>query len=455
MPARQRPLISLFSGALGLDLGLEQSGFEIRVAVECNRFAADTIRTNRPDIPVIERRIEDVTTDEILEAAELEAGDPFVVTGGPSCQAFSTAGDRLSISDPRGVMFREFLRVVKEARPRFFVMENVTGVLSAAVRHRPLGKRGPGHPPLKPEEQLGSAFILMLKEIRRTGYYVAFDVVNAADFGVPQKRERLVFIGSRDGEVVALPTPAENGGNGTRQWKTLRQALRGLKDPEPLYSELPRSKAKFVELIPEGGNWRDLPPGKQKSALGGAHASWGGRVGFMRRLAWDETPPALTTRPDSKATMMCHPNETRPLSVRECARLQQFPDDWVFGGGLPQQYIQIGNAVPVGLGKAIGEALKATARRRRRVRDQAVVVCGSEDLLERIANRPTTVLNPIRMRKVKSAEAAKKWLNRTSKRRGQIRRYVKLQRDLEFITAGKNGNGGQRNTRRSVNTKKK
>lgn len=455
MPAKQRPLISLFSGALGLDLGLEQSGFQIRAAVECNRFAAETIKKNRPHIPVIDRRIEDVTTDEILKAAELEPGQAFVVTGGPSCQAFSTAGDRLSISDPRGVMFREFLRVVKEARPRFFVMENVTGVLSAAIRHRPLGERGPGYPPLTAEEQLGSAFILMLKEIRSTGYYVAFDVVNAADFGVPQRRERLVFIGSRDGEVVALPTPAGKGSNGRRQWKTLRQALHGLKDPEPLYSELPRSKAKFVELIPEGGNWRDLPPRKQKAALGGAHASWGGRGGFMRRLAWDETPPALTTRPDSKATMMCHPNETRPLSVRECARLQQFPDRWVFCGGLPQQYIQIGNAVPIGLGRAIGEALKATSRRRRRIRDQAVVVCGSEDLLERVANRPATVLNPIRMRKVKSAEAAKKWLNSTSKNRGRIRRYVKLERDLEFTPARKKRHGGHRNKKPSAKTKQR
>ncbi|MEA2703047.1 MAG: (cytosine-5)-methyltransferase 1, partial [Actinomycetota bacterium] len=141
---RRPAVVSLFSGALGLDLGLEAAGFEVRVAVEANRNAAETIRKNRPDIPVIERRIEQVTTEEILAEAGLEPGEPTVVSAGPSCQAFSTAGQRGSVADPRGELFRQFLRVVREARPRFFVMENVRGVLSAAVRHRPLSERGPG-----------------------------------------------------------------------------------------------------------------------------------------------------------------------------------------------------------------------------------------------------------------------------------------------------------------------
>src|SRR5438128_9050566 len=127
MTKREFPVISLFSGALGLDLGLERAGFRICVAVDCNRFAAETIRRNRPEIPVIDRPIEKVSTEEILKAAGLRAGEPVVITGGPSCQAFSTAGQRGSLSDPRGVMFREFLRVVREARPKFFVMENVRG----------------------------------------------------------------------------------------------------------------------------------------------------------------------------------------------------------------------------------------------------------------------------------------------------------------------------------------
>jgi DNA (cytosine-5)-methyltransferase 1 len=147
MGRRGRAVISLFSGGLGLDLGLEAAGFEVRVAVECNRFAAATVRNNRPDIALIPKKLEDVTTGEILGAAGLSPGEPVVVTGGPCCQSFSTAGQRGSVSDPRGMMFRQFLRVVREARPRFFVMENVRGILSAAVRHRPLKERGPGHPP--------------------------------------------------------------------------------------------------------------------------------------------------------------------------------------------------------------------------------------------------------------------------------------------------------------------
>src|SRR6266700_136678 len=191
MTKRELPVISLFSGALGLDVGLERAGFRIRVAVDCNRFAAETIRRNRPEIPVINRPIENVSTAEILEAAGLRAGEPAVITGGNSCQAFSTAGQRGSLSDPRGVMFREFLRVVREARPRFFVMENVRGVLSAAARHRPLKERGPGFPRLKPEEELGSAFSMMLKDLKGLGYYVVFDVLNTADYGTPQTRERV------------------------------------------------------------------------------------------------------------------------------------------------------------------------------------------------------------------------------------------------------------------------
>src|SRR3954447_18027807 len=160
MGKQELTIISLFSGGLGLDLGLEKAGFTIRAAVECNKFAADTIRKNRPDINLIDRKIEKVTTKHLLRRAGLEPGEATVVTAGPCCQSFSTAGQRGSLSDPRGNMFREFLRVVKEVRPRFFVMENVKGVLSAAIKHRHLKDRGPGQPPLEPEEELGSAFRL-------------------------------------------------------------------------------------------------------------------------------------------------------------------------------------------------------------------------------------------------------------------------------------------------------
>ena len=185
-------LISLFSGAMGLDLGLEQAGFDIRVAVECSPAAVETIESNRPGLSIA-RRLEDVPSSEILSRAGITKREVTVVTGGPSCQAFSTAGQRRSLADPRGTMFREFLRVVEEVQPKFFVMENVRGILSAAVKHRPLAQRGPAFPPLDPEEQLGSALKQVLSELRATGYYVVFDLVNAADYGVPQTRERILF----------------------------------------------------------------------------------------------------------------------------------------------------------------------------------------------------------------------------------------------------------------------
>jgi DNA (cytosine-5)-methyltransferase 1 len=431
---RGLPLISLFSGALGLDLGLEEAGFEVRVAVECNRDAAETIRRNRPDIPLMERRLEEVTTAEILETAGLGPGEPVVVAGGPSCQSFSTAGQRGSLADPRGVMFREFLRVVKEARPRFFIMENVTGVLSAAVRHRPLKERGPGYPPLDPDEELGSAFALILKELKKTGYYVMFDLLNAADFGVAQRRERLVFLGSRDGEGLEMPerTHARVKENGRPAWVTLRRALRGLKDPEPVYTDLVPSKRKYLELIPEGGNWRDLPRRRQRHAVGAAYRSWGGRSGFLRRLAWDRPAPTLTSRPDSSATLLCHPTELRVLSIRECARLQQFPDRWEFAGARPQQYVQVGNAVPLGVGRAIGEALRKTMRKRSKAdrlewtARRKTVACAREELLERLTKRPRTVLNPSRMRKVKDPGAVTEWRNGRSRHRDDVAKLVSV-----------------------------
>lgn len=406
-----RPVISLYSGAMGLDLGLEQAGFRIAVAVECHRYAVDTIRANRPDIPVIDRKIEDVATEEMLDAAGLRPGDPMVVSGGPSCQVFSTAGQRGSLGDPRSDMLRHFVRVVREARPRFFVMENVRGLLSAAVRHRPLGERGPGRPELAADEQLGSAFKVVVSELRELGYYVRFDLLNAADYGVPQVRHRLVFLGSRDGEAIEMPTKTHSRvpGVGQAAWLSLRDALFGLDDSDPEFYRFSPGKEKYLRLVPAAGNWRDLPSELQAEALGNAHVSWGGRSGFFRRLDWGVPSPALTTRPDSKATSLCHPDELRPLTVGEYARLQQFPHGWRFQGPVRQKYRQVGNAVPVGLGAAVGVALLQAAGDRRTIGRHGCVECSNVDLLLKLARRPITVLNPPRMRERADRESLARW----------------------------------------------
>lgn len=418
MPAQKPAIISLFSGALGLDLGLEAEGFSVRAAVENNKYAAETIRLNRPDIAVIEKDIHQVSTKEILKAAKLKVGEPYIVSAGPSCQTFSTAGSRNSLNDPRGGLFHEFLRVVKEARPRFFVMENVPGMLSAAIKHRPLKERGHGYPLLDEKEELGSAFALILKELKKTGYYIVFDVLNAADFGVPQSRERVIFIGSRDGEKIRIPKPTHSSIvlGGKSRWVTIADVFNSLDEQKAEYVQLPPKARKYLAYVPEGGNWKNIPLAMQESAMGKAFSSWGGRVGFFRRLSWSKPSPSLTTSPVSKATMLCHPTNLRPLSVQEYMSIQQFPINWKFAGSTAQKYKQIGNAVPIGLGRAIARSVRVAMRSRKKVMLRGVT-CENVDLLKRLQARPRTMLNPARMRKVKDSTLTAKWLNhRPSKR---------------------------------------
>lgn len=420
------PVISLFSGAMGLDLGLERAGFRVAVALECNPFAVATIRANRPDLPLIDRPIEDVTTEEILEAAGLKRGDPVVVAGGPSCQVFSTAGARGSLGDPRGELFEHFVRVVRESQPRFFVMENVRGLLSAAARHRPLDRRGPGHPPLAPDEELGSAFQVVAERLRDLQYYTVFDILNSADYGTPQTRQRLLLLGSRDGEALKMPSPthSRDGADGKPKWRTLQDAAGDLLDPDPEFYTFCPAKEKFLKQVPEGGNWRDLPKEVRKEALGRAFDSWGGRSGFFRRLAWDRPSPALTTRPDSKATSLCHPTELRPLSVREYARVQEFPDDWTFAGPVRKKYEQVGNAVPLSLGEAAGQALRDVMSMPSVTGRCGRVECFNLDLLTKLTKRPRTIVNPPRMRNDTETETISNWYKEPGRMRRDALAYA-------------------------------
>ena len=403
--------VSLFSGAMGLDLGLERAGFQTRVAVESDPDAAATVRANRPDVHVFERPIEKVGTAEILEKAEVGVGELDLVAGGPACQSFSTAGKRRSLGDALGRLFYQFMRVVDEARPRFFLMENVRGLLSAAVRHRPLAERGAGHPPLAPDEELGSAFEEMTTRLEESGYYVVFDVLNAADFGVAQTRQRLVIIGSRDGVRLSMPTPTHDAGPapGLPPWKTLEKALRGLHEDEPEYIAFVPSRREYFRDVPAGGNWRDLPEKARADALGSAGDSWGGRTGFFRRLSWDAPSPTLNTSPDYKATALCHPGEVRPLSVGEYARVQGFPDDWAVNGSTRAKYRQLGNAVPVELAAALGHAVRDASGRRRSPSRCGRVECPNLDLLNSLSARHRTRFNPPRMRGEETREAMAEW----------------------------------------------
>jgi len=414
-----KTIISLFSGAMGLDIGLEKAGFKTLVALEMNKTAVATIKLNKPGLPVIDRDIALVESDELLKAAGATPGEVTVVTGGPCCQTFSTAGRRQSIRDKRGGLFREFLRIVSDTRPRFFVMENVKGILSAAVRHRPLDKRGPKCRYLRKDEELGSALKVILRELGALGYYVIYGLVNCADYGVPQKRMRVLFIGSRDGEQISLPT-ATHSENGRSKWVTLREALHDLREADPEFIEFTADRKGLLRRLQAGQNWRNLPKDLHEEALGGAFDSWGGRSGFCRRLNWDKPAPTLTTSPDGRATTLCHPTELRPLTVREYARLQQFPDEWKFGGTVYRRYDLIGNAVPVGLGTAIGKMLSSTIRKTASQRNYppkakcGTVECVDELLAEWLRNRPRTKLHPASVRKANTPEASKRWLRRVA-----------------------------------------
>lgn len=358
--------ISLFSGAGGLDLGLETAGFRTFAAVEIDRAARATLEANTahwPRPPFIAADITTLGAADLLAATGLTRGEVTLVSGGPPCQPFSTAGRREALNDPRGSLFRDFLRMVDGIQPRFFVMENVRGLLSATLKHRPISARD-GMPPT-PEEERGSAFQVILDEFARIGYSFTYSLLNAADYGVPQVRQRVVILGSRDHEALSLPAPthSETGMGRLPRWRTLRDALMGLHDPDPQFQPYSEARLQYLRLVPEGGNWRSLPPDLIPAAMGGAYMSGGGKVGFYRRLSWDRPSPTVTTSPAQKATDLCHPTLHRPISVREAARLQGFPDDWAFCGSVSDQYRQIGNAVPVGLGQAIGTALMESIRK--------------------------------------------------------------------------------------------
>ncbi len=374
--------VSLFSGAGGLDLGFDRAGFEAMVMVEKNRYARETLQASkehfRPSDFELFEDINDLTGEDLLTAAGVQRGALDLLSGGPPCQPFSTAGHRRSVVDPRGSLLGRYLQLVGELEPRFFVLENVRGVLSAALRHRPLARRGDGHRPLRPDEQLGSLLSqVILPTIQDgLGYQVAYGLVNAADYGVPQVRERVIFIGSRDHELceagqtpefdeLLQPTHAKSPTQGRPAWRTLGDALGGLVQTDFEVSRYSPTRASVFDKIPPGKNWRYIrdhySDGYLRSVMGGAYSSTGGRVGFWRRLSFEGPCPTLPTSPIQKATSLCHPLETRPLSVAEYARVQQFPDGYPFMGPTSAKYVQIGNAVPVGLAEAVARAVARLA----------------------------------------------------------------------------------------------
>ena len=352
-----RDVISLFSGAMGLDIGLEKAGLNVVVGQDFDASCVKTMRVN--GYKVMEGDIREITPQDLLEMTGLSVGEPFLVCGGPPCQPFSTAGKRLGINDPRGSLFMDFIRMIDYIRPRFFIMENVKGIISAPLKHVSAAERDENDP----EQRLGTVLDVILAEFEKLGYKTVYGLLDAVNYGVPQFRERFVLIGSRDNENIFLPLPTHfhMHQNKEYQWQTVRAAIGELEADDGECAAFSEERLKFLKMVPEGGNWRDLPKDVIPVAMGGAYKSGGGKVGFYRRLSYDQPSPTVVTSPVQKATMMCHPTQDRPLSVKEYARIQQFPDNWIFTGTTASKYRQIGNAVPIGLAEAIGKAVLSVA----------------------------------------------------------------------------------------------
>ena len=347
--------LSFFSGAMGLDIGLEKAGIDVILACESEKFIRETIKLNRPKIKVLED-INNYSAKEIRKEAGLKPKEKIdLIVGGPPCQAFSTAGKRLSINENRGVVFLKYLELIKELNPTYFVIENVRGLLSVPLKHVPHNKRDRK---LKVAEEKGGTLNFILNYLKKIGYKVSFNLYNSANFGTPQTRERIVIIGNKDEKLPYLsPTHSQYGEFGLKPWNTFKSAIKGLHNIKHDHVNFPKSRLKYYRKLKEGQNWRNLSLKLQKEALGKSFYLGGGKTGFLRRLAWNKPSPTLVTDPMMPATDLGHPVEDRPLSIQEYKRIQEFPDNWKLSGNLRNQYKQIGNAVPVSLGRAIGKLI--------------------------------------------------------------------------------------------------
>jgi DNA (cytosine-5)-methyltransferase 1 len=361
-------VISLFTGAMGLDLGFEQAGFEVCIALDKDKYAKATIKANRPEIPVISEDISEVSGAQLLEEANLVAGEATVLTGASPCEPFSTIGKRLSIADKRASLIDEFIRLVLETQPSYWVFENVPGLLWAAKRHISFYTRTDSSYQEHKDEQPGSAWKDILTAFEATGYKVGYKLLNAADYGVPQKRKRLIVIGSRDGEIQ-FPPPThgcslslEVAQGKLKSWATVGETLDNFNDPYPEHMKFPQW-GKYIDLVPEGGCWKDIPKDLQEEAIGRAYQSSGGRTGFLRRLSRCRPSPTLVDSPITRAACLCHPLLNRPLTVGEYLHLQGFPLTWKIEGPLSTKYRLIGQATPVPLAHAIAKTILSVTKK--------------------------------------------------------------------------------------------
>jgi len=356
--------IDLFCGAGGLSAGLEMAGFNVLAGNDIFEAAGETFQKTHPQAKFVGGPIEDLSVEHLMQVTGLRRGELTVLAGGPPCQAYSVYNHQRGMHDARATLFREYLRIVEGLQPEWIVMENVAGIYSIGG---------------------GEAVRIIKSELKVLGYDVHEKILRSEDFGVPQERRRVVFIGNRIGVAISHPTPTHGPGK-TYSFTTIRDAIGDL---PPLLNGEDRGRVAFTNVepttfqkrmrgnattvgnhaapklgkinidrlahIPPGGSWRDIPPEMLPEGMKRAKRS--DHTKRYGRMTWDGLSCTVLTKCDIHWGAYIHPEQDRAISVREAARLQSFPDSFEFAGSKTEQYVQVGNAVPPLLGKAIGDHL--------------------------------------------------------------------------------------------------
>lgn len=330
--------IEVFAGAGGMSVGLEKAGWKPILLVDNDKTCVETLRLNQTRFGSAEVRCQDVTKLSLQEYK----GRVDLLAGGVPCQSFSQAGKRKGLADARGNLFTDFIRLVDECEPKVFLIENVEGLLT---------------------HNNGSTFRGIIDQLKVTKttqkeYTISHKLLNANDYGVAQKRKRVFVVGIRSDVSLqnggfSFPVPLPNK-------PVLRDALGNV--PASPGARYPAAKAQVMRHVPPGGCWVNLPEDVKIAYMQNSLHSGGGKRGIARRIAWDEPCLTLTTSPCQKQTERCHPDEDRPFTVREYARIQSFPDEYHFAGTTTNQYKQIGNAVACEVAYHVGRAIMSAIR---------------------------------------------------------------------------------------------
>lgn len=356
--------IDLFCGAGGLSEGFRQAGFDVLAGNDFDVAAGATFAATHKHARFLPGPIQSIQPEDFLSTADLKPGMLDVLVGGPPCQGFSVYNHQRGLHDERSSLYLQYLRIVKGLQPKWVVLENVTGMTSAGG---------------------GGAVGAIAGGLEALGYRVEYQILKAENFGVPQERRRLLFIGNRTG--ARIPWPEVTHGPGLLPYTTVKDAIADLpalrngedrgaleyrKEAQCEYQEQMRQHSnavhnhsagrlspinlKRLEHIPQGGSWRDIPfkllPAGMKKAKRSDHTK---RYG---RLKWSGLASTILTKCDPHWGAYFHPSQNRTLTVREAARLQSFPDWFEFRGSRTEQYVQVGNAVPPLLGRRVAEAIR-------------------------------------------------------------------------------------------------